>query len=626
MRILYDSRDARFKTPFGTLRTGETCTVHIHIPVDCGAVRVELLFEDPDAQPGPRIALSRERTQGSYEIWRGDFVLEAGLYFYWFRITKAEGGFSLYRVGSDTNMEAGEKWQLSCVPADYTVPDYARGAVIYQILPDRFHKSGDCDLTDKLRPFTVHTDWNETPAYLPDAQGNWNNDFYGGNLAGIREKLPYLRELGVQIIYLNPIFMAYSNHRYDTADYLRIDPMLGTQEDFRALCAAAHRLGMYVILDGVFSHTGSNSRYFDAKGVFGHGALSDPQSPYREWYRFQDYPQRYEAWWDIPTLPCVEELTPSYQRFVIDDEDSVVAHWLALGADGFRLDVVDELPDAFVRRLRERIRAIRPDALLLGEVWEDASNKRAYGVWRRYFVDAELDATMNYPWRTAIINYVRREDDGAALGEAIMRLAENYPPQVLSCVMNLLGSHDTPRILTLLGDRFEGSKEEKATRRLSPEARALAVERLRQAAFLQFMLPGMASIYYGDEAGAEGFDDPFCRRCFPWQQIDWTLHDYFRQLACMKRKLEVLRLGDVRVLEAGQGRLHLVRRWQGQTVRIYVNLAAHDWCLPERGRLLFGRGYCDDGARSALVPGGFCLLWQRENASAENSIEEGDCL
>lgn len=622
MRILFDSRDARFKTPFGTLRTGQVCVMHIHIPVDCGATRVALMIEDQDARPSSSVLFTRERTEGLYEIWRGEFGLDAGLYYYWFRITKDYGGFSLYKAGRDTNMEAGDKWQISCIPAEFTVPDYARGAVMYQIMPDRFFKYGECDLTDKLRPFTVHKDTTETPNYFPDAEGNWNSDFFGGNLAGIREKLPYLKDLGVRILYLNPIFMAYSNHRYDTADYKRIDPMLGTEADFRSLCDAAHRQGMYVVLDGVFSHTGSNSIYFDADGVFGHGAVSDPHSPYRSWYRFHHFPDAYEAWWGIKTLPCTEELTESYVNFIIEDEDSVVAHWINLGADGFRLDVVDELPDPFVRRLKERIRGIRPDALLIGEVWEDASNKRAYGVSRRYFVDAELDSTMNYPWRTAILNYVRGLDDGSALGEAIMSLAENYPPQVLSCVMNLLSTHDTPRILTLLGDSFEGPKSEKANRRLSPEDRLRAVDRLRLASFLQFMLPGMASIFYGDEAGLEGFEDPFCRRCFPWEQMDMDLHDYFRQLARTKNSLDTLCFGDVRVLEAGQGRLCFMRRWGDQTSWIYVNQGERTWNLPPRGDFLFGRGFCYDGQHSAIQRGGFCLLHESAPVSEASNMNK----
>ena len=548
MRILFDSRQTQYKTPFGTLRTGECCVLQIRIPTEVGTSGVRLMLEDSEHAVCAELPFSfASRGEDGYELWRLEFTRqETGLHFYWFRIDKRGGGsFRLFRQGRETNMEAGEKWQLSVIPADFTVPDFAPGAVMYQIFPDRFARSGSCDLTWKLQPFWVHESPDELPEYRPDAQGEVrNNDFFGGNFAGIREKLPYLQELGVGVLYLNPIFMAWSNHRYDTADYRRPDPMLGTEEDFRTLCDEAHARGIRVILDGVFSHTGSNSVYFDAKHVFGHGAVSDPDSPYRRWYRFRHYPDDYEAWWGIRTLPCVEELDETYLHYIIEDEDSVIAHWLRLGADGFRLDVVDELPDEFVRRLRRRMRQIDPQSLLLGEVWEDASNKRAYGVSRRYFVDGELDSVMNYPWRNAIVAFLTDADDGTALGESLMTLAENYPPEVLSCVMNHLGTHDTPRILTVLGEPFRGTKDERAHRRMTPVQRKTALMRLRMAAFLQFTLPGMPCIYYGDEAGMEGFEDPFCRVCYPWGHEDAQMLARYQAMTAMRNAHPVLRTGE----------------------------------------------------------------------------------
>ena len=609
MRILFDSKAAQHKTPFGTLRTGENCVLHIFVPCSSGANGVRLILEDCNGAPVTEHPFTLETEQGGYYIYRCAFsVAERGLYFYWFYVTKPEGGFRLFKQGDGTNMEEGEKWQISVIPTDFTVPDYARGAVMYQIMPDRFRKCGDCDLTDKLRPFILHEKWDETPEYRPDENGTvWNKDFFGGNFNGIREKLSYLQQLGVGILYLNPVFMAYSNHRYDTADYKRPDPMLGTEQDFRDLCTEAHRRGIRVILDGVFSHTGSNSVYFDADGVFGGGAVSDPDSPYRKWYRFSHYPDQYEAWWGIRTLPCVEELEESYLNYIIDDEDSVVAHWMALGADGFRLDVVDELPDAFVLRLKNRIRQINPEALLLGEVWEDASNKRAYSVSRRYFVDGELDSVMNYPWRTAIMNYVTGADDGRGFGASVMTIAENYPPQVLACVMNHLGTHDTPRILTILGDPFYGVKSEKAERFLRPEARAAAVEKLKRAAFLQFTLPGMPSIYYGDEAGVEGFEDPFCRRCFPWGAEDKELQAFYTALCRMKNTVAVLKNGDVRVAEAGGGRIAFIRSDEATVARIYVNQSGKPWRVGG-GTQVFGSAADFDGTDYTLRDGGFCIL------------------
>lgn len=609
MRILFNSRDLQYKTPFGTIRTGQYCIMHIHIPKDCGATGVRLMLEDCENRPAGEYPFTVESETPLYDIYRCEFSpSERGLYYYWFYVTKKDGGFRLFRQGNDTNMEAGDKWQLSVIPTDFSTPDFARGAVMYQIIPDRFYKDGECDLSEKLRPFSVHENWNDTPSFTPDAEGNWCGDFFGGNLNGVRAKLPYLKNLGVGVIYFNPIFMAYSNHRYDTANYKRIDPMLGTEEDFRTLCEEAHALGIRIILDGVFSHTGSNSVYFDAKHVFGNGAVSNPDSPYRSWYRFQHYPDTYECWWNMPTLPNVEELSESYVNYIIEDEDSVIAHWLRLGADGFRLDVVDELPNAFVLKLKNRMRQINSNSLLIGEVWEDASNKRAYSISRRYFVDAELDSVMNYPWRTGIIRYVLGEDDGSALGESIMSIAENYPPQVLCCLMNHLGTHDTPRILTALGGEVPANdKQGRAVQFLSEENREKARQRLFMAAFLQYMLPGMPSIFYGDEAGSEGFEDPFCRRSYPWGKEDGELLEYYCALGRVKNESTALRLGDVFVTEAENGRLSFVRRYENQIAEIYVNQSDSSWVLPE-GAIRFGKGISLDANRAMLAPDGFCVI------------------
>ena len=432
MRILYDSKLLAHKDPFGTLTPGQKCKLSIHIPAAVQATKVVCLVQQEDGQPYEEFPLTYRMKKGPYEIFTGELVLqERGLYFYHFHITHKAGSFRLFKQGDDTNMEAGDLWQVSCVPADFTTPDWAKGAIIYQIFPDRFHRSGKVDLTGKLEPYTVHSYWYDEVQWQPDRYGKvLNNDFYGGNFKGIQEKLDYIASLGTTIIYLNPISKAFSSHRYDTGDYKTPDPMLGTEEDFKNLCKAAHEKGMKIILDGVYSHTGSDSLYFNKNRTFpGMGAYHSKTSPYYDWFTFYNYPDSYNCWWNFDTLPTVNKMHPSFLNYIIDDEDSVVAHWLKLGADGFRLDVVDELPDEFVLRLKNRIREIKPDALLIGEVWEDASNKSSYGKRRRYFVDAELDSPMNYPFRTAIINFMRKIDDGRGFKDTVMSIVENYPPR-----------------------------------------------------------------------------------------------------------------------------------------------------------------------------------------------------
>ncbi len=610
MRILFDSKKSEFKDPFGTLLPGQECRLCIHIPISVQTRQVECILEGVDGQR-LTVPLSQCTRQEPYEHWQGHFSLDApGLYFYYFFITTATGGFRLFKTGDDTNMEAGDRWQVSCIPADFSVPDWALGAVYYQLFPDRFCKRGDCDLSGKLQPFTVHTDWNEEVTWRPTPEGVvLNNDFYGGNFRGITEKLPYLASLGVEILYLNPICKSFSSHRYDTGDYKTPDPMLGTLEDFSQLCREAHKLGIRVILDGVFSHTGSDSLYFDKKGSFGgSGAYCTKDSPFYSWYHFHQFPDRYDSWWGFDTLPTVNKMDPGFLEYIITGEDSVIAHWLRAGCDGFRLDVADELPNEFLAILKTHLRRLRPDALLMGEVWEDASNKVAYGISRRYFVDGTLDSVMNYPFRTAILNFLRGFDDGSTLKETVMTVAENYPPQVLLANMNLLGTHDTPRILTALVDDFDGSREEKARRRLSPELYQLARQRLLLASVLQYTLPGSPSIYYSDEAGMEGYRDPFNRRTYPWGREDQALLSHFRALGALRRDTPALRLGDIRFLSSGGGCLCFTRSYGEKTLRICVNTSREYRVFAPGSLRMAQQLHRMDSTALILSPMGFAVL------------------
>ena len=609
MRILYNSKDLQFKDPFGTLIPGQSCRLCIHIPATVQPSAVECLLESIDGTQ-LTVPLHHALTKGAYQQWQGEFSLrDTGLYFYYFRIHAITGPFRLFKQGDDTNMEAGDRWQLSCVPADFTAPDWAKGATIYQIFPDRFCRSGSCDLTGKLQPYTLHENWDEEVHWQPTPDGKvLNNDFYGGNFRGITEKLPYLASLGVDILYLNPISKSFSSHRYDTGDYKTPDPMLGTLADFTALCNAAHDLGMKVILDGVYSHTGYDSLYFNKNGTFpGLGAYQSPDSPYYSWYQFRHFPNDYKSWWGFDTLPTVNKLDPAFIDYIITGKDSVVAHWLRAGCDGFRLDVADELPPEFLTLLKKRIRQLKPDALLLGEVWEDASNKVAYDVHRRYFTDGQLDSVMNYPFRCAILNFLRSWDDGRQFAEIVMTIAENYPRDVLLCNMNLLGTHDSVRILTALVDDFEGSREQYAARHLSQAQYCSARDLLCAAAFLQYTLPGAPSIYYGDEAGMEGYKDPFNRRTYPWGKEDAVLVDHFRHLGQLRRQLSALRYGDIRFETAEGGRLCFRRSWENTTLRIYINRSNDNWDIPANS---LRYGHLTEAVAPTwlrIAPGGLCI-------------------
>lgn len=574
MRILYNSKDEYHKTPFGCLRNGESCRLRIKIPADCRTVSVRLCIYDENGFE-MLVPFQKEGDDEGYEIFSAEFALFAnGLYFYYFKIRTENEEFDLFKQGNDTNIADGENWQLTCYNSDYDTPPEFKGRVMYQIFPDRFARGTQCPADGKLEPFVLHESTDELPVFTPNAEGKiLNNDFFGGSLNGIKEKLSYLDELGVGIIYLNPIFFAYSNHRYDTADYKKIDPLLGDEKDFTDLCAEAHRLGMKIILDGVFSHTGSNSVYFDKERIFGNGAYSNENSPYRQWYMFREYPDKYTSWWGIETLPCVDEMNKEYMDYVIFSPDSVIEHWLNLGADGFRLDVADELPDEFIYALKKRMKEIKENSLLIGEVWEDASNKISYGSRRKYFSHSELDSVMNYPFKDAILGFVKGEISGEEFENRIMTVLENYPKPVVDCLMNLLSTHDTRRVLTEISDiGFDMSKEEKAKFSLGENDLKRATELEKAAVILQFTLPGNPCIYYGDEIGMEGYEDPLNRRFFDWSRTDSELKRFYDEIAKLKNKNEALKNGKIRFLNASKDYIKYSRFTDSEKVTVEISL------------------------------------------------------
>jgi len=466
-------------------------------------------------------------------------------------------------------------YQLTVYDDSETVPAWFGRGVTYQIFPDRFCRSHIPDPTGMVGGRTVHENWADCPQWQPDEQGQIRNrDFFGGDLAGIMEKLDYLKELGVDTIYFNPIFEAAENHRYGTADYGNIDPMLGTEQDFRRLCEQAHRRGIRVMLDGVFNHAGFVSRYFNGDGFYGPGGASrDPNSPYRSWFRFTHWPDRYDSWWGIRTLPAFNAHDPGYRRFVFGDGDSVIRRWLRAGADGWRLDVADEVPDDFVAGIHRAARTEKPSAVVIGEVWEDGSTKIAYGVRRKHILGGHCDGLMNYPFRTAALNFLLGQ--GAEQFVAAMEtLRENYPPSAFFSAMNSLGTHDTPRALTLLAlgsPCTDQSRQWRADFRLNGEQRRRGVERLKVGSALLFCFPGSPTVYYGDEAGMEGFEDPFNRRTYPWGQGDKELLDWYAALGRLRREHQALKIGNIEYLFDSGDLLVFSRRDGQETVLCACN-------------------------------------------------------
>lgn len=565
MKLYYNPLDTACKSTVGAFARESLITLNLYERQggeDGFSADSCLLVLNRDGEPAEEFPLKKSGDRWTISL---RFHRE-GLYFYHFRV----GGrnFSCGRMREGTFTEFPVAWQFTVYEEHFSTPDWLKGGIIYQIFPDRFFKKGDLPLDENR----ILRKWGDTPFFRPDENGQiLNNDFFGGNLNGIREKLSYLKTLNVTAIYLNPIFEAFSNHRYDTGDFFKIDGLLGTMEDFESLIEEANALGIRIILDGVFNHVGADSRYFNRYGRYSDiGAYQSETSPYFEWFRFHSFPEDYDSWWGIKSLPAVDETAASYQNFILG-ANGVVCHWLKCGIGGFRIDVADELPDLFLKKLRGIAKKEAPEAVIIGEVWEDASNKISYNVRREYFQGEELDSVMNYPLKNAIIDFMLTGKT-EVLRSTIAALIDNYPASSLNLLMNSLGTHDTPRILTVLGGRKCFDKEEMAVNRLTESEKKQAVELLKSAVVLQYTLPGVPCVYYGDENGMEGYGDPFCRGCFDWDNLNYELIEFYQKLGKIRSNfLSIFRDGIYREIFADSGSLVFERKSENGSVYIYVN-------------------------------------------------------
>jgi 4-alpha-glucanotransferase len=654
----HDSHDRRFRDPFGARPCGDTVTLRlmtgshesVHQCFLCareertGAETIHLM-QPVHHEDLSRSALDRslpeapstcrtgsDHSQGLFEqhsatgtVFEKTLALpsEPGLLWYYFKLIAGDttyyyhnnsarlGGVgvlcSLPRWGDARDSHTHPAPAPGCPPYQITVyrrsavPDWFKRGVMYQIYVDRFHNG--CPQGKVLNPkkkSLIHAHWDDTPFYIRDERGRvtrWS--FFGGNLLGVIAKLPYLEELGVSVIYLNPIFEAASNHKYDTGDYHKIDPMYGDLETFIRLTMEAEKRGISVILDGVFSHTGADSRYFNRYGHYPElGAFQAEISPYYPWYRLECPGGRYDCWWGEEDLPNVDEMEPTYQEFILGREKGVARFWLRKGARGWRLDVADELPDEFLRRLRRAVKETDPEAVLIGEVWEDASNKISYGERREYFLGEELDSVMNYPLRDILLKYMLGRENAGVAAARMMSLYENYPPENFRATMNLIGSHDRIRVLTLLGDApAEGSltPAEREEYRLSAPAREWAVRRLKLMVLLQMTLPGVPCVYYGDEAGMEGYSDPYNRGTYPWGREDRQILEWHKRMIRLRKEYDVLRDGRFWPFSVGDDVLGF--RSRKASVGTCLGDSAGDSSAGAHENRSMGRGKGQDGGQ-----------------------------
>ena len=542
----HNSYNLIYRNPKGALKSGSKLCLKVLVASDAIPELVECII----GENAVKMAFSYEVNSARMYECTVEMPENCGALFYCFRVVADSREMfcanNSLRLGGQSGMYDSfpdSLFQITVYDKSYKTPDWMKNAVVYQVFPDRFLRSGDT-------PFHgIKRDWRDEPFYRNDQFGGTylSNDFFGGTLKGIEEKLPYLKNLGVTAIYLNPIFKAFSNHRYDTSDYENVDETLGTNEDFSRLCKKAHNLGMHIILDGVFSHTGADSKYFNKYGNFDSiGAYQSQDSPYYSWYNFTSFPDKYESWWGFDTLPNVNELDENYVDYIIENKNAIIKKWLRLGADGWRLDVADELPDEFIEKMRVSLKKENPDALLIGEVWEDASNKESYGKKRRFLHGNSLDGVMNYVFREAVLDFLTK-NDAKLFTMRIASLAENYPKEALYSCMNLISSHDVPRAMTVLSgapDFRTMSRNDQHDYVISSEALHLAQRRMLLAIVLQMTLMGAPTVYYGDEIGMTGFADPFNRKPFDWNSTNNELFEHTRFFANLRNGNPCLRTGE----------------------------------------------------------------------------------
>lgn len=607
-------------TPLGAFARGTVIRLDVTVPRSLGAAAVVLRVGADGEEPEdlPFSFLSTALGTDLYSLKLDTSVLAgeqpSGLFFY--ELLFVRGADTLF-TDSVNNVDflltrnPARRFRLLVYEPEFRTPSWFAGGTMYHVFLDRFCRG---EGKTELRPDAeLNGDWEHGIPQYAKRRGEAlaNNVFFGGNLYGVAEKLDYLRALGVTVLYLSPIFEAASNHRYDTADYTRVDRLLGGEPALRLLLDKAHAAGLRVILDGVFNHTGDDSVYFNRRGNYLEpGAYQSRDSAYASWYRFTDFPDKYECWWGIEILPRLNHASEDCRRY-FTGKDGIAARWLRFGADGWRLDVADELSDLFLDELRETVKAeTGGDGLLIGEVWENAADKVSYGQRRRYFGGRQLDSVMNYPFRDAVLAFLRG-GDAVFFYNTMTELYGTYPPEVSRSLMNVLGTHDTERILTVLGDKNcgnGGTNEELARRRLPPRERERGIRLLKLASVLQFTVFGVPSVYYGDETGLEGYHDPFCRMPFPWGRIDEELLSHYRALGKLRETNVALRDGTFAFFFHTGSAFGYERKSGNRRVRVYANMGSEPVTaeLPGRWKDVFGGKTL--GGKAEIPPEGFLLV------------------
>lgn len=563
-RFIYNSRDILCKAPFGAVcnNTLTRITLRAFDGIYIKSARLVITNDFTSVEQRFDLFYSRKE-ESNISVFNCVFELDKpGLYWYHFEVETEYGLVRVYRNNmGDATLDGDRQYQLTVYDAEYETPNFIKGGIIYHIFVDRFFKKeNNIDFNKQ----GVLKNWNEEVTII-DPDGVFRaNDFYGGNFTGIEEKLPYLKSLNVKLIYLSPIFKASSNHRYDTGDYLQLDDLLGSEEEFLSLINKAKAMGIYVMLDGVFNHTGADSLYFNKFNNYPSlGAYQSKDSNYFSWYDFNNFPDEYRCWWGVTISPSVRQTNSEYRSLILD-KDGVIDKWNKFGVSGWRLDVVDELIPEFVKDIRKSVKESNKNNLLIGEVWEDASCKTSYSIRREYFLGEELDGVMNYVFKDEIIHFVNHNSINRFTSK-VMDIVENYPKKSLDVSMTLLDTHDTWRAINYFSNKEVScmTKHERLNTFIKDDDLENAKKKLKMAIFLQYTLPGVPSVYYGDEILTQGYEDPINRRTMNWDNIDEELLAYYKRLGQMRKIYKHIFVGDFSILRQDEilvFRRHSARR------------------------------------------------------------------
>lgn len=575
---------------FSAFAYSDQLKICVFIPreYEAQSLNIDLYYDDTmthTAEPAKKV-LSDEKFdifEYSFDFGRMCLPSDGGLFYYHFFFDSHGRKMYVSRNREDllpqviTDENAVSSYQLTVYCDNFRTPDDFKGGIMYQIFVDRFFK-GKREVSAR-EDAVINGNWYSDISEYPEYPGAFvkNNTFYGGTLWGVVEKLPYLKSLGVDFIYLNPIFEACSNHKYDTGDYNKVDEMFGGDEALDELISEAKKQGIGIILDGVFNHTGSDSIYFNKNGRYDTvGAYNSPDSEYADWYFFEKYPDEYKSWWGIEILPKLNGRNEKLREFICS-ENGVIRKYLKKGVFGWRLDVADELDEDLLCEIRKAAKK-EGDRIVIGEVWEDASNKVAYDRRRKYFRGNELDSVMNYPLRQAVIDYIM-SGDAFGIARTATEIYMHYPKCVSDTLMNFLGTHDTQRILSVLtGENLnDKTNKELSTYKAEHKNYAAAVQRLKVAYLIVATMPGVPCIYYGDEAGVEGGRDPFNRKPYPWGFENDELVDWYKKLGKIRKSENLFKEGYFRVKESKNSVFAYERFDENEKIIVVVNLGDTDY-------------------------------------------------